>query len=328
MRFTQTTPRIVLIGGGSGCAALYPDLVKATPHVTAIVAMSDSGGSTGEISAQLGLPPVGDLRNVMLAASTSSIIRDLQFHRYGGQGSLRGHTWGNMTLAACVDKYGLQKGVAQAAQILQVPGTILPVTLQHNELVMQDGECIIKGEYVIDDYATRTATPRIWLEPMAHINPDARTAIAQADLIVVAPGSVYTSLLAALTAKGVARALATARAPKVLIVNLVTEMHQTDGWHVVDYVQALKRHGVAMDWALYNTAEPSEQLLERYAVRGERPVDCTVDRFAENPEVTMRGANLLDVDTAEHSPHDGIKRTVIRHGGRAVRRQLEVILAK
>src|SRR5581483_10945144 len=145
-------PKVVVIGGGSGSAALYPELVQHTPNALAIVSMSDSGGSTGEISAQLGVPPVGDLRNVMLTASDNPAIRAMRMHRLGGMGSLRGHTWGNITIAACIDKYGLQEGVKQASQILQVPGRVLPVTLDSHVLIMQEGKHIIRGEHNIDTH--------------------------------------------------------------------------------------------------------------------------------------------------------------------------------
>jgi uncharacterized cofD-like protein len=318
-------PKVVLIGGGSGSAALYPELIHSTPNAVAIVSMSDSGGSTGEISAQLGVPPVGDLRNVMLTASDNLAIRAMRMHRLGGMGHLRGHTWGNITIAACVDKYGLQEGVKQAIKILQVPGEILPVTLDSHVLVMQDGQEIIRGEHAIDVHTITDADIDVWLEPEAHINPEAELAIRDADLIVIAPGSVYTSLLPALSVSGVREAM---RAPKVLIANLVTEAHQTNDWHVVDFAKSLARHDVPINYVLYNTQEPPADKLKNYLREEEQPVGTAADRFAEVPNIQCIGAPLLADEVAEHDERDAIERSYIRHDAAEVRRQLWDILAK
>lgn len=323
---TPGSPNIVLIGGGSGCATLYPEIVAHTPNATAIVSMSDSGGSTGEISNQLDILPVGDLRNVMQAASTIEEVRSLRSHRFGGSGNLKGHTWGNVTVAACIDEYGIERGVDVASKIFQVPGTILPVTLERHELAMADGDVRIYGEHNIDEYVTESPNPKVWLQPEATINPRAEKAIAEADLVVIAAGSVYTSLLAALTTRGVKEALEAARARKVLVSNLVTETHQTDAWHVADYVQALQRHDISVDAVLYNTEAPTQEMLDNYAAEGERPVDFSPERFAGISRVRAIGAALLDTTGLVRNPNDPIKRALIRHNPTAVREELWKLL--
>jgi uncharacterized cofD-like protein len=319
---------VVLIGGGSGSAALYPELIHSTPHAVAIVSMSDSGGSTGEISAQLGVPPVGDLRNVMMTASNNPAIRAMRGHRLGGMGHLRGHTWGNITIAACIDKYGLQEGVKQALQILQVPGSVLPVTLDSHVLIMQDGNEIIRGEHAIDTYTISGKSAEVWLEPQPHINPEAEQAIHAADIIVVAPGSVYTSLLPALSVGGVREAMATNPCPKVLIANLVTEAHQTNGWHVADFVKSLERHQVPINYALYNTQQPPARKLQNYLREGEQTVATEKDRFTEIPDVECIGAALIANELEQRDQNDAIERSYIRHNAQEVRRQLWKIFAE
>jgi len=320
-------PKVVVIGGGSGSAALYPELVQHTPNALAIVSMSDSGGSTGEISAQLGVPPVGDLRNVMLTASDNPAIRAMRMHRLGGMGSLRGHTWGNITIAACIDKYGLQEGVKQASQILQVPGRVLPVTLDSHVLIMQEGKHIIRGEHNIDTHTIDNNDVDVWLEPEPHVNPEAKRAIRSADLIVIAPGSLYTSLLPALSVAGVREAMAANPCPKVLVANLVTEARQTNGWHVVDFVHSLGRHQVPINYVLYNTQKPPANKLKNYLREGEQTVGTEQGRFAEDPTITFIPGRFIANDAEHHDKNDAIERSYIRHNAQEVRRQLWKILA-
>lgn len=322
-------PKVVLIGGGGGSAALYPELIHSTSNAVAIVTMSDSGGSTGEISAQLGVPPVGDLRNVMLTASDNPATRAMRMHRLGGMGGLRGHTWGNITIAACIDKYGLQEGVKQASLILQVPGRVLPVTLDSHVLVMQDGKEIIRGEHNIDTYViTDRQHVDVWLEPEPHINPEAAKAIRDADLVVIAPGSVYTSLLPALSVAGVREAMAANPCPKVLVANLVTEAHQTNGWHVVDFVRNLQRHRVPINYVLYNTQKPPASKLKNYLREGEQTVSTAKERFAEILGVSCIGAALIADDVMRYDQNDDVERSYIRHNALEVRKQLWNILGE
>ncbi len=324
----SSNPYVVVIGGGGGTSAIYPEIAARTENAVAILGVFDSGGSTGRLSEQLHIPPVGDFRNVMMAASTNPGVRMLQRHRFGN-GDLKGHPVGNVIVAACVAEYGLAEGLRQASVVLGVPGTILPVTLERAELVLEDGpDNIIRSEHNIDVYETQTAEPRVWLEPHVPLNPLAAEAIQQADLIVIPGGSIYTSLLAALSVDGVGAALAASPARKVLLANLATEQHQTDGWHVADYVLALKRHGIDVDIVLYNDARPTDEMLENYAAEGERPVDITSEGFARIPAVRAIGTALLAGEMAERNPNDPLKRGLMRHDPVAVANHLWAILAE
>lgn len=320
--------RYVVIGGGGGTSMIYPELARTSQQAVAIVSMSDSGGSTGRLSRELGIPPIGDLRNCMMAASNVASVRAMQDYRYGGDGGLRGHSMGNMILAAYVERYGLAEGVRWAGELLQVQGSVLPVTLMPHDLVMQDGAARVVGEAQIDTYPVQSATPRISLEPAVPINGEADEAIRCAELIAIAPGSVYTSLLAACSVEGVCAALAASTAPKVMIANLATEAHQTDGWHVVDYVQALARHGVQVGYVLYNTGEPSEAMLKNYARESQKPVDYSPARFKELQDVMPIGADMIAHAAAVPHPYDAIRRPVMRHDPVKVRQQLEHIAAQ
>ncbi|MGF7228443.1 MAG: gluconeogenesis factor YvcK family protein [Candidatus Saccharibacteria bacterium] len=323
-------PTIVVIGGGSGTAAIYPELVEMTPNAVAIVGMSDSGGSTGIISKELNMLPVGDLRKVMLSASGSPDARSLQQQKLGGEGSLAGHSAANVVVAAFIENLGVAEGVRAASRLFRVPGRVLPVTLDRHDLMMQDGPGLtLRGEHIIDEHAIQSPTPSIWLDPPVGINPEAAEVLDQADLIVVAAGSVYTSQLAALSVSGVREALEASRAPKVLLANLATEQDQTDCWHVVDYAHALARHGIDIDYLLYNNGQPTEEMLVNYKREGQEPVDISPERFAELPaHVRVMAADILARSCRVADPNDLIKkRGIMFHNASAVGDELRKILA-
>lgn len=325
-------PAIAVIGGGGGTAALYPGLAEWTPRITGVLPISDTGGSTGRLSEELELPlPVGDIRNVMMAASQNRAVKRLQRQRFAGNGPLKGHAVGNMLLAACLTEPGLDldEALQLASDFFMTPGTILPVARTAAQLHMEDGPGnIIVGEHKIDVYRTRSSEPRIWLEPDVPINPRADAALRNADLIVIPGGSIYTSLLATLSVNGVARALKESGAPIVMLANLATESHQTDGWHVSDFVLALQRHGIFPDIVVYNNAMPTEEMLANYAAEGQQPVDFRPELFSRIPTVRAIGASLLSRKANVANPNDAVKRGLMRHDAEAVIRILKQILAE
>lgn len=316
--YDHTQPRVVVIGGGSGTAAIYPEIARKTTRATAILGIFDSGGSTGKLSQELGIPAVGDIRNVMMAASENPAIREMRRHRFGEGEAFRGHPVGNLIVAACIEQYGIREGVRQAGMFLQVPGRVLPVALETAELRLQDGTRLIRGEHRIDTYHTTTATPHVSIAPAVSINPDARSAIEEADLIVIAGGSVYTSLLAVLTVAGVADALRARHGVLVQLTNLATEAHQTNGWHVANYVTLLHRYQIYPDVVLYNNERPSDEMLANYAAEGEHPVAFSPAGFKDIPDVKLIGAPLLSHAKHSTNPNDPIKRGLMRHDAQRV----------
>lgn len=322
----MSNPEVTIIGGGSGTAAIYGDIAEHTKNVTAILGVFDSGGSTGRLSEELDIPPVGDFRNVMMASSQNPAVRRMQRQRFDDGESLRGHSAGNIMIAACIAELGFEEGLEEACAILQVPGKILPVTLDRADLVLQDGKEKIVGEHQIDVYSPISKEPRVSLTPEVKINPRAEDAIDKSDLVVIPGGSIYTSLLAVLSVNGVREALANTKAPKVMLCNLATEQHQTVGWHVSDYVLALKRHGIDIDVVLYNNEVPTAEMLKNYKSDGEQPVDCSPEKFKLLKNVELIGAALLSDDIIIQNPNDPLKRGLMRHDAVAVRQQLWKIL--
>jgi uncharacterized cofD-like protein len=322
-------PRIVLLGGGTGSFALLQGLKTLTSNLTAIVSMSDDGGSTGTLRDELGVLPPGDVRQCLVALSDLPEVRDLFSYRFA-QGTLRGQSLGNMILSGLELQYGsFEDAIRVAGELLHVRGTVIPVTLQQHTLVVEDESNIYRGEHVVDGAVSLTSEATLRLDPLAPLNPAARSAILDADLVVIAPGSVYTSLLPLLIVSGMSAALSEAKAPIISVANLINKPLQTDNWHVVDYIKQLERHlgDKTIDMVLYNNQPIALALLKKYAADGELPVDIAPSRFAE---VNARaiGARLVSTDIVSQGPVDvDIRRSFIRHDGVAVAEELGKVLA-
>lgn len=321
-------PRIVLLGGGTGSFALLQGLKTLTSQLNAVVTMSDDGGSTGVLRDELGVLPPGDIRQCLIALSDLPEVRDLFEYRFD-QGRLRGQSLGNMILSGLELRYGdLEKAITIASRLLRIRGTVLPVTLEKHRLVAEDKGRVYRGESIIDGDLYLTPATQLSLAPAARLNPAAQTAIQSADLVVIAPGSLYTSLLPLMVVSDMPAALASTEALVVSVANLVNKPSQTDGWHVVDYIKQFERQlGVgAIDVVLYNDEPVSPALLRRYATDGELPVDINPTRFGEI-QARAIGARLVSTDIAAQDPADtAIRRTLIRHDGLAVAAALQKLL--
>lgn len=317
-------PKIAVIGGGTGSFTLLKDLKEFTPKLTAIVNMSDDGGSTGRLRDELGILPPGDIRQCLVALSDTPEVRDIFSYRFG-QGSLAGQSVGNIILSGLELQLGsFAKAVEVASKVLHIKGKVVPVTLTNHTLVMQDGENEVISEVKIASHIIKNRSPQIKLRPNSPINPQARVAIQEADLIVIAPGNLYASLLPVFAVDGVKEALTKTSARVIVISNLVTKPGQTDGWHVVDYIKEYEKYigQGRVDVVMYNTEAPSIELLDKYAADGEFPVASDVNRFSEVQAIPI-GVNLLDSKIVKQDSNDkAIKRTLIRHNGYEVSRQL------
>lgn len=323
-------PRIVILGGGTGSFALLPGLKKLTSQLTAIVSMSDDGGSTGVLRDELGVLPPGDIRQCLVGLSDSHRVRDLFDYRFS-EGRFEGQSLGNIILSGLELQYGnFEKAIEVASEILGIVGNVVPVTLDKHTLVMRDGTTVIRGQSVIEKFHFKDVVDDLHLEPAATANPAALAAIKAADMVVIAPGSIYTSLLPILLVDGVAEALQKTKATVVAVADLVNKPHQTDDWHVVDYVKQFERvvgEGT-IDVVLYNTTRIGPKLLKLYAADGEFPVLAGQKRFRET-KVRAIGADLLAHEIAVQNPADkAIRRTLIRHDGAKVRQELRKLLRR
>jgi uncharacterized cofD-like protein len=246
-RFGAPAPKlkVVAIGGGTGLSTLlrglkrHPDLA-----LTAIVSIADDGGSSGRLRTELDMPPPGDIRNCIVAlADTEPLLEKLFQHRFGAEGSsLHGHSFGNLFLAAMTEMTGsFEEAVAEVSRVLAVRGEVLPATLEQVTLCadMSDG-AFVRGESSITDAPGAIARLHLQGHPVA--NPAAVRAILDADLVVLGPGSLYTSVLPNLLVEGIAQAVRAATAPVVYVCNVATQRGETDGFTVADHVRALADH--------------------------------------------------------------------------------------
>lgn len=267
---------IVVIGGGTGSFTLLSGLKNYTHNITALVNMVDDGGSTGQLRDELGVLPAGDVRQCLVALSTSPKVRDLFNYRFD-EGSMKGHAFGNLFMAALEKMTGnFTEAVKVAGEVLNIRGRVEPITFDNITLVtrLADGT-VVRGQHEAESLIIPVGErPWLDLEPTARINPQARQAILNADLVVIAPGLLYGSLAPALLVSGVTRALAETKAKKVYVCNLVNKPGQTDEFTVADYASEIERFaGVKLDHVLYNNHRPSQELIDRYAKDGELLVE-------------------------------------------------------
>ncbi len=303
--------RVVAAGGGTGLPRVLAGLAPGVEpdddrpvHVCAIVTTGDDGGSSGELRRAYGVPPPGDVRNclVALAAGPNPLAAVFQ-HRFDGDGALAGHTVGNVVLTALAQRLGdFGRAVEAAAQLLGVRGRVLPSSSEPMELVarLQDGS-LVRGETSIARSPSRIEEVR--LARPADASPDAVRAVREADLVVLGPGSLYSSVLASLLARGIPEALRTTAATRVLVVNLFTQPGETDGYGAADHVRAVLRHlGDVVDVALLQRAPLPPSVVEAYAGEGARPVEVDRDEIEALGVVPFVADLRAPGDVGRHDP--------------------------
>lgn len=242
-------PRVVAIGGGHGLSSLLRGIKEHTRNLTAVVTVADDGGSSGKLRESFGILPPGDIRNCLAALSNDeAMLTQLFQYRFSGESGLDGHSFGNLFLAALADITGsFEEAVSESGRVLSVSGRVLPSTLRDVKLVADIqmpymlNEVRVEGESNIPEAAGRVR--RVWLEPNdAPAFPPALKAILAADLIIVGPGSLYTSLLPNLLVHDLLAAIHSSRAIKIFICNVATQAGETDSYSCYDHVRVLEEH--------------------------------------------------------------------------------------
>ncbi len=261
--------RAVAVGGGHGTAVSLRALKSLTPEVTGVVSVADDGGSTGRLRALLDVAAVGDLRKclVALADPENPLTRSFE-HRFA-VGELAGHAVGNLLLVGLIDATGdLEESVRALAEVMGVTGAIVPASTEGVELVATTGHGATRGQ---SEVARTGAIERIRLEPRLVAAPIAAVeAIERADVVLVGPGSLFTSVLAACVVPGVTQALAATRARTLYVANLHPQVPETEGFSLADHVEALERHGVVPDAVLVDARGPyAHQACARPVVRAD-----------------------------------------------------------
>ena len=255
-RLLAKGPRVVAIGGGTGLSALLRGIKRYTGNIVAIVTVADDGGSSGRLREEYRVLPPGDIRQCLTAlAETEPLMTELFQHRFGGDGSLSGHSFGNLFITAMAEITGdFEHAIRESGRVLAVRGQIVPSTLSDVTLCATAGAEVRVGESRVPHGNGRI--DRVFLEPAdASVNPEAETAILDAELIVIGPGSLYTSILPNLLVVGMVEALRASPAVKVYVCNLAGQPGETMGYGVSDHLRAIEEHidGNLFDYVIVNS---------------------------------------------------------------------------
>ncbi|GAF65620.1 hypothetical protein BTS2_2518 [Bacillus sp. TS-2] len=301
--------KVVVLGGGTGLSVLLRGLKTFPVDITAIVTVADDGGSSGRLREELDVPPPGDIRNVLVAlAEVEPLVEELFQHRFKNGNGLSGHSLGNLLLAGMTSITGdFAKGISEISKVLNVRGKVLPATnrsvVLHAE--MEDGE-IITGESKIPK--ANMAIKRVFLTP-EHIHPltESLKEIQQADLIILGPGSLYTSVLPNLLVPGMVEAICSSKAAKVYISNVMTQKGETDQHTASDHLQSIINHCGAdcVSHILVHETPISYEVQKRYASEGAEPVIMDLDKLEQIGVKVIRDHFVIERGTSLR--HDAIK---------------------
>jgi uncharacterized cofD-like protein len=313
--------RVVAIGGGTGLSTLLRGLKVRVPHgaglvaqsasvphiadLTAVVTVTDDGGSSGRLRRDFNMLPPGDLRNCMVALSEDErLISRLFRHRFQSAGELGGHNFGNLFIAALTEMTGdFAQAIKLSAEILATRGHIFPVTSANVTVTarMADGS-IVRGETNIT--ASRQRIVELMLDPPdPPPPPETLQAIAAADLITIGPGSLYTSIVTNLLVHGIPEALGNAKATRVFVCNLMTQANESLHLSASQHIERIYEHAgrPIFDYALVNTAPVSPELRERYAAQGAETTIADVDRIEALGVQCITGNFAAEGDVLRHA---------------------------
>ncbi len=242
--FKNKAPRIVAIGGGTGLSVLLRGLKQHTRRITAVIGVADDGGSSGRLRREMGIIPPGDFRNCIVALSDEdSLLKELVQYRFPEGSELQGHSFGNLFIAAMTDvTNSFEDALTESSRILSVTGRVVPATIENINLSVElaDGQ-FIKGESNVKESSSEIK--ELFIDPPdAEASPTAIKAISNADLIVIGPGSLYTSILPVLMVGGIVDAIAESKGLKYYICNVATEIGETQHFNVVRHIEVLERY--------------------------------------------------------------------------------------
>ena len=303
----QKGPKVVAIGGGTGLSNLLRGLKEFTSNITAIVTVADNGGSSGKLRDELDILPPGDIRNCLVAlADQEPLMEDLFQYRFHKKGDLRGHSFGNLFIAAMTEVLGdFEEAVEESSKVLAIQGKVLPSTNQNVNLgaIYEDGSEIL-GESEIPN--EQKSIKGVYLEPSSvQITERAKNALLEADYILVGPGSLYTSLLPNLLVKGMVDAIQNSKAKKIFITNVMTQPGETTGYSAYDHLKVVYDHigKQIFDYTIVNRNGSRKDLLEKYAEEGAYPVENDMDKLRKLNIEIVEGKLIQTGDYIRHDPH-------------------------
>lgn len=312
-------PKIVCIGGGTGTFVVLKGLKNHPVSLTAIVTMSDSGGSNKRIRDEFGLLPTSDIRQCFVALSEenggSGLMRKLFMYRFEKGEGIKGMTFANLFMAALSDITGSQKeAIKQTKKVLKIKGTVLPISYTDTNLYAEyaDGSTVTE-EHFIDEptHDGRVKITNVYLKPEAQANPDAIKAIAEADLLILGPGDLYTSLIPNLLVNGIPQAIQKSKAKKLHILNLMTKYGQTYNFTALDHVNVVENFlGTKIDSVVINTGPLPKNALEEYEKSQEYPV---LNDLLNTASYRIIARDVAANELVAKNVHDVLVRSLIRH---------------
>ncbi len=299
-------PKIVTVGGGTGLSVLLSGLKEYTSNITAIVTVADDGGSSGRIRQQFDILPPGDIRNCLVAlADASTLMRDLFQFRFDQSSELAGHNFGNLFITVMTRLTGdFEKAIKETSKVLALRGQVIPSTLDNVSLAAQhkDGT-ITEGEDKIP--RARLPIDKVYLRPGESIaTPEAIKAIGEAQVIVLGPGSLYTSIIPNLLIKEITDSIVASGAIKIYVCNAMTQPGETDGYSASDHIKALIRHSHAsiFDYSILNIGEISKDALKRYAQEDSYPVVNDTKKIESMGYRIIKDDIIIAKDVVRHDP--------------------------
>ena len=306
--------RIVVVGGGTGNHTTLSGLKYEDCDLTAVVTMTDSGGSSGRLRDELGQLPPGDIRQCLVALTpddrSTALMARLFDYRFNAGNGLLGHSFGNLFLTALTEVTGnTATAIEEASRMLSIKGSVLPVTLTKSTLVacLKDGSEVV-GEANIDQRNEKldVTIDYVYLAPKAYAYPPVLEAINQADAIIMGPGDIYTSILPNLLVEDVSRAIRDSGAVKICVSNLMTKPGESHGFKASDFVNLIREYlGTSdpLDYLVTNSAPYPERLVNRYGSYGQYPVEVDVEECSKVVRKVVREPLLSAGVYLHHDPH-------------------------
>ena len=320
-------PKVAVIGGGHGLSTLLRGLKQYTGEITAIVTVADDGGGSGRLREDLGMPPPGDIRNCMEAlANTEPLMAELMHYRFP-EGSLAGQSFGNLLLAALNGiSPSFEEAVARMSEVLAITGRVLPVTTADVQLEAEfENGATVVGESRIffckKEQDCRIRRVRLLPEHPRAL-PAAAAAIREADMVVLGPGSLYTSIIPNLLVDGIVDAILENRGLKVYIANVMTQEGETEGYTVSDHIAALFHHSAPglFRLCLTNSSPIPKAVAARYAEEGAELLNCDREGCAAlGVEIVSRPVAQVENGLVRHHPLHLARELVLLHAERSVR---------
>lgn len=324
---------VVVIGGGTGTFTVLTGLKRIEDlDLTAVVAVTDSGGSSGRLRDEYGILPVGDIRQALVsladAENGDTLLRKLFLYRFD-RGELDGHNFGNLFLTAMTDILGSEdKAIRYASQVLKIRGNVIPITTKDTDLVAEyeDGSVLV-GEASIDEPSRKhDCTKRITslrVQPRAQISKEAKESILSADFVILGPGDLYSSLLSNFAIHGTTSALKKSEATFIYIVNIMSKYGQTHGMTAADHVEETKKYaGKYPDVVIMHNNPIPEPILDRYQSENAYPVIDDLDSKKYN---ILRN-DIVSLKEVPKVKGDTVTRSIIRHDSDKLSHTLESIM--